>query len=775
MPDRLISFSTFLSTTSAEPSGLSGERALRLLQSQDDLTLHRWLCGLAAALVPVFGFMAWNASAGENPGLLPPLGGLVLFGLFGTLLIGSLRSPWIRQRLPALARPLYSLLLAGALLGGILQTFSTEYLVMLLLAYLLAGVGLSVGLKRRGPLAVYVGMALLFVGVAAFRVPEPPVNLLVIAGFLAGATLVALVVLETRIRAQRRLQAMHARYRVLAENATDLITLHNPDNGTCCYASPASRTLLGYAPEELEGRSLMDLAAPPSQNDIRKMMEALGRTGDAQHSVTARFEHKDGTSVWLDLHGHRSPHSATGIPSEIILVSRDVTAQRKHERQLRRERNDARQSLRASRNTARAKTTILAAMGHEVRMPLVSLLGFADMLTKRAEGNEARKDDTRNLVTLIQQSAQDLLTMLDSILDLARIEAGAMAPAPRPVPLAAHLRKAAERVRPRAEAKGLAFHLDLPDETCAARVDPTLLSHIVNNLVTNALKFTDEGSVTLRAHCVRSDQVALRVEDTGHGLSSNLRSHLFEAFNQAPKRANDSTPRDDSAGQGAGLGLFVVEHLVDQCGGTIFVDAAEGDGTRFTVRLPRAESVSAEDAAHAEEAVRSGPSSHAAGAPPETALEDVHPGSDEDGADRKTHAKPEDEPSTAPLESAKVLVVDDHVNTRRLIKRMLQPPHRVVTTPGVAAALDAARQHDFDVLLLDINLEGSQNGIDLLKKIRQLPGYATTPAVAVTAYAASEDRPRLLKAGFDNYLAKPFKREQLASRVRMARASPATP
>lgn len=695
---------------------------LALPQPEDDLSVHRWLCAFAAALIPTFGLLLWSTSE-ATPGL-PTLGWALLFVLFAGLVVGSFRKEKVHRRLPALARPLYGLLLVWTLVGGVLQSFSTEYAVVLLLVYTLTGLGLSVGLDRAWPLAAYFGAAMLFVGVVYFRSSQTEgvearfadgaVDPLVIFGYLIGIGLVAFVVLSARIRAQHRLARSRARYRLLSENAFDLITLCAPSGEHACrYASPAAQSLLGYAPDELVGRSLMELAALRSRSDLQEALEAIGRSGE-RRSVTVCFQCKDDTAVWLEANGQAVLDPDTGTPSEIVLVLRDVTARKERERKLCEARDDARQAARAARETARAKTTFLAAMSHEVRTPLVSILGFADVLAGTLEEGEERE-----LVELIRQGGQRLSATLDSVLDLARIEAGAVNPTPRSVPLAAHLRTSAAQLRPRAESKGLAFHLDLPDEACCARVDPTLLSRITTNLVTNAIKFTDEGSVTLGARCTRPGQVALIVEDTGQGIPSDFRPHLFEEFKQAP-----SAEGERIMSEGSGLGLFIVDRLVEHCGGTVSVDSTLGEGSRFTVRLPRAED-----------------------APPD--------------ADAPTA-------SDAAPSPARVLVVEDHDDTRRLIKRLLQPPHHVVTASGPGDALHAARQHDFDVFLLDINLAGHHDGVDLLHKLRALPNATDTPAVAVTAYALPEDRTRLLEAGFDDYLSKPFVREQLTNRLRTA-------
>ena len=222
----------------------------------------------------------------------------------------------------------------------------------------------------------------------------------------------------------------------------------------------------------------------------------------------------------------------------------------------------------------RLKSTFLANMSHEIRTPLTSIIGFADLLSDYELGEADR------FASLIEKSGTQLLETIDSVLDLSKLESGSVRPAFEPTDVSGQAREAAELIRTRAEDAGIAFHLSVPNTPIQAELDPGALRRILQNLLSNAVKFTDAGgSVSLRVHRDGA-HVVLEVEDTGVGIDAAFMPNLFDAFEQ-----EDSGPADD--GGGTGLGLAVTKRLVDLLGGTIEVESTKGEGTCFTVRLPR--------------------------------------------------------------------------------------------------------------------------------------------------------------------------------------------
>jgi signal transduction histidine kinase len=227
------------------------------------------------------------------------------------------------------------------------------------------------------------------------------------------------------------------------------------------------------------------------------------------------------------------------------------------------------------------KSAFLANMSHEIRTPLTSIIGFAEAIgdepaVQEKGGNVAR------FATLIAKSGNRLLETLDSVLDLSQLEAGSMEITAEPVEVTAEIEEAASLIEPRATEAGLEVSVELPERSLWARADRGALQRILNNLLGNAVKFTEaDGSIAVRA-ATAGESVKFEVEDTGMGIDPDRLPELFEPF----KQASDGPERSH---EGSGLGLAVTKRLVDRMGGAIDVETAVGDGTTFTVSLPRTE------------------------------------------------------------------------------------------------------------------------------------------------------------------------------------------
>jgi signal transduction histidine kinase len=404
----------------------------------------------------------------------------------------------------------------------------------------------------------------------------------------------------------------------------------------------------------------------------------------------------------------------------------DVTERREYERELIRARDEA-------EKMNRLKSTFLANMSHEIRTPLTAIIGFADILT------EELPSTYRRLPQIIEQSGTRLLDTLNSVLDLSMLESGEMEMNVKVLNVTRHVTENVELMQPLATNKEISLRIDAPADPRFARLDPGALDRILSNLIGNAIKFTETGSVTVRVtdtvwaparpsgaetDSTESDHEAgpqmgcrIDVEDTGVGISEGFLPDLFDVFKQESAGLQRSH-------EGSGLGLAITRHLVDQLGGTISVDSEKGVGSTFSVEFPLADQPEA---------------------PPVETPSAIH-----------RHQQ-----------GQRVLVVEDTPETQVLLERILSAYHNVELVGTADAALQAARgrrtlgEPAYDVILLDINLDGSTSGLDLLPKLRQLPNYARTPIIATTAFALSGDRERFLEAGFDAYIGKPFTRHQV--------------
>ncbi|MCH8960126.1 MAG: response regulator [Bacteroidetes bacterium] len=370
---------------------------------------------------------------------------------------------------------------------------------------------------------------------------------------------------------------------------------------------------------------------------------------------------------------------------------------------------------------ARLKTAFLTNMSHEFRTPLTGILGYAQVL------NEEVDEDLREFVQFIEESGQRLMNTLNAVLDLAQLVSEEMVLEQKVLNVTREVEQMVRLLQPMAEKKKLSLVVNPQAEEAWTTLDPSCLKHIVNILVGNAIKFTDEGGVTVEV-ATDEQRVFVKVRDTGVGISEEFLPHLFSEFSQ------ESTGLERKF-QGTGLGLAITKRLTELIGGSVSVESKKHRGSTFTVSFPRME-----------------------GATPSVP---VRP---EDAAlVRRPHTRP------------RVLVVDYAREAQSVVQHFLQAAYAVEAVPNAKAALHRAHQQRYDAVLLDINLGDGASGLDVLRALRALPNYAKVPIIAVTAYAVPGDRDRFIEQGFDGYLPKPFLKTSLVDMLEQARSKAAPP
>ena len=373
-----------------------------------------------------------------------------------------------------------------------------------------------------------------------------------------------------RHRAQERVRRSEAQFRLLADHMGDVVTRLQLD-GSSRYISPAIRGLLGYTPEEMEGRSAQAFLHP---DDRSRLLNAFARIagGERRSILQLRALHRDGHVVWVET-TFQAVLDSEGRPAEVIAVIRDVSERHTLEEELR----EARDKAEAA---SEAKTRFLANISHEVRTPLTSIIGFSKLLQAR-EGLGAVE---RQCADRISVSGEALLNVINDVLDYSKLEAGAMVLAAQPFEIRALIRETAEIVLGQIEDKGLSYAEDVGEEVPAVLVgDSVRLRQVLLNLMSNAIKFTEHGGVSVS---VRSNtgpngrpKVRVAVTDTGIGIAPEVAATLFERFVQA----DESTTRRFG---GTGLGLAISRQLVEMMGGAIGVHSRPGQGSEFWFEFP---------------------------------------------------------------------------------------------------------------------------------------------------------------------------------------------
>ncbi|GCE30659.1 hypothetical protein KDA_61430 [Dictyobacter alpinus] len=395
----------------------------------------------------------------------------------------------------------------------------------------------------------------------------------------------------------------------------------------------------------------------------------------------------------------------------------------------------------------RVRSQFLSTMSHELRTPLASIIGFSQMMTRSTRQSPLSPRQSEN-VDRILRNAQHLLALINDVLDLAKIEAGRMDINAAQVNLAELIASVVEETRSIAVDRKLDLTVSLQEGITFIETDPRKVRQIVLNLVSNALKFTEQGSVSVKVvrqslsnvHDPLADQIAISVTDTGIGISAEKQAHIFEAFYQV----DNSNSRTYG---GTGLGLSIVRELATLLGGRVEIHSEEGVGSTFTVILPvhlRAQ--------HLIQDVR-------LNALPVSSLE-AHTHSNEDMALAEDSATLKAVHNIEPPgeDAYLVVAVDDNPDVLQLITSSLeQTPYRVVGVQDSTKALEVIRELRPKAITLDIMMP-QINGWQLLHQLKSNPVTASIPVILLTVL---EDRSAGYVLGADEYLVKPVERDAL--------------
>ena len=368
--------------------------------------------------------------------------------------------------------------------------------------------------------------------------------------------------------AEQRLLASERRFRALIEHGSDGIVLFSP-KAEILYSSPSSLRILGYAPEELVGRNVLDITHPEDLASAHAQLNRLRVSSGGVVSGTRLVRHKDGSWRWLDWVG-------TNLLAEpdvqaIVVNYRDITERKQFEETLREKTVEL--------EAAKAKDRFLATISHELRTPLNAIIGFTGTLLMKLAGPLTA--DQEKQLKVIQTSSRHLLSLINDLLDLAKIESGKVQITPEGVVCQSVVQEVIAALSPLAESKGLELLFEVPTIEITLQTDHRALTQILLNLTNNALKFTEKGRVVLALERIQDDgrsRIAFRVTDTGAGIRPEDQARLFQAFERL---GTSATARQE----GAGLGLHISQKLANLLGGEIGVTSTYGQGSTFTLLL----------------------------------------------------------------------------------------------------------------------------------------------------------------------------------------------
>ncbi len=524
--------------------------------------------------------------------------------------------------------------------------------------------------------------------------------------------------IAVRTKAEEKLRISEEQYRLLADNALDNIWIMGR-NRTFTYVSPSIGNILGYTPEEFMGHSLEELLTPPSLPvalGYFERLDAAVRLGTPPENFRGELQvyRKDGTTVWTEVTA--SPIlGANGAIAELVGVTRDVSERKQYECELERARE-------AAEAANLAKSEFLSNMSHEIRTPMNGIMGMAQLLAYTE-----LTDEQREYLSAINTSSDGLLSLINDILDLSKIEAGKIELECRAFTLRNSISDVIMTQTSLLHRKGLTIATDIPvgvpDNLTG---DQLRLKQILINLLGNAIKFTSRGGIRIAvAVTERSDRIVLlkiSVTDSGIGISSSAMEKIFDPFVQG----DGSTTRKYG---GTGLGLSICTRLAELMGGRIWVESVEGAGSTFNVAIPF----------DVNEAVTEGDDFMS------------------DGAVVLWNGPP-----------LSILVVDDLEVNLMFTSRLLEKAgHTVVTVRNGQEALEVWSRGAFDLILMDIQMP-VMNGIEATRAIREREAGGTghVPIIALTARALRDEREKILNQGVDGYLAKPIQISVLFDELR---------
>jgi PAS domain S-box-containing protein len=519
-------------------------------------------------------------------------------------------------------------------------------------------------------------------------------------------------------RTRRRLVQQENLFRLIGENAADMVAVVDIQ-GHRLYNSPSYEKVLGYSPEELQTTPALEQVHPDDRPLVAEAAAEACRTGVGR-MLEYRMRHRDGS--WRNLESTASVIvNGRGEPEKLVIVNRDITARKRAEETVNERTVALRQanaSLAAAKEAAeganRAKSEFLAKMSHELRTPMNGILGMTELVL-----DSDLTEEQRESLMIVKSSAESLLSLLNDILDLSKIEAQKLAMETVTFHLRECVSDTVKSLSIRAEQKGLTLicHIDpsVPDNL---QGDPLRLRQIIVNLIGNAIKFTAAGTVTLRVEQELNEndnEVTLHfaVSDTGIGIPLEKQQIIFEAFTQA----DGSMTRQYG---GTGLGLTISARIVEMMGGRIWLESELGRGSTFHF------------SAHF-------PSGNALPQPEPQSNSEKSPGT------RHKHLKI-------------LLAEDNHVNQLLAVRLLEKKGHSVFVASTGRAALQALAKDTFDLVLMDIqmpDMDGVKATLAIRERERTQGGHV--PIIAMTAHAMAGDKERFLQAGMDDYLPKPLR------------------
>ncbi len=531
---------------------------------------------------------------------------------------------------------------------------------------------------------------------------------------------------ETReeiLREQKVKEQALSQFKRTLDQTMDCVFMFHPDSLKFFYANKGAKNQVGYSEEELFDMTPVDIK--PEFNDEQFLSVITPMiTGDQKLlNFETIHQHKDGHRIPVDI--SLQYFSFKGQTPHFMAIVRDISEWKQTRKELKESAETAELAKEEAMKANQAKSDFLANMSHELRTPLNSILGMTKIMFDESEEGSEQSEMTNT----VYRSASSLLSIVNDILDLSKIESGEMILEQIGFDLREVVARITETLAPIASKKGISLNYSYKKEDIPYVVgDPVRVGRILTNLAGNAIKYTDTGNVYIDLdYNLLSEgeiEISCSVRDTGIGIPTEKLPLIFQKFTQA----DDSTTRKFG---GTGLGLTITKELVEMMGGEVGAESTQGKGSTFwfTIKLKTTDKVHDELKAYNEE----------------------HPC--ESNASEKIA-----------VEDAKILIADDHELNQAFIKKLLERMGFVdfdVVENG-ALAVSAYKEKPYDFVLMDCHMP-ERNGYEATGDIRAIETQTKhhTPIIALTADAMVGTREKCLAAGMDDYITKPIDANEL--------------